>query len=117
MYNKDNPPLDSPPLCGTEMLTDKTEWLKELIANNDLHKFYGSGEWQTLAAKARDMQHNECQRCKAKGYYSPCEIVHHIKYVREFPELALSIENLECLCKNCHEEEHKKKRFVNVERW
>lgn len=113
MYAQDTPPSLPPP-----MSTDRVEWLKELITNNDLHKFYGSSEWQALAAQARDMQHNECQRCKAKGYYSPCEIVHHIRYVKKFPELALSLENLECLCKNCHEEEHKiKNKFVNDERW
>jgi 5-methylcytosine-specific restriction endonuclease McrA len=82
-----------------------------------MHEFYGSAEWQELAERARDRQHNECQRCKARGYYSPCEAVHHIMYVKQHPELALSIENLECLCRACHEEEHKNKKFMNIERW
>ena len=69
------------------------------------------------ALNETEEQHNECQRCKAAGYYSPCEIVHHKKYVRKHPELALDINNLECLCRNCHENEHKKKIFMNEERW
>lgn len=95
----------------------KLIWIKGLIAKNDLNPFYFSAEWKELAKIARDAQHNECQRCKEKGYYSPCEFVHHIKYVKEYPELALSIENLECLCRNCHEEEHKKNKYMNEERW
>lgn len=107
----------SPLFCMEKMTEEKLRWLRKLIRENNLHSFYASGEWQALAAQARDEQHNECQRCKANGYYSPCEIVHHIKYVRKYPELALSIENLECLCRNCHENEHKKQTFMNEERW
>lgn len=96
---------------------EKIQWLRELIRKNDLHPFYGSAEWQALAARARLEQHNECQDCKERGYYSPCEAVHHIKPVRKYPELALSIDNLRCLCRNCHENAHKKKSFMNIERW
>lgn len=99
------------------MEKEKLRWLKSLIKKRDLHDFYSSKEWQVLAKQTRKEQHNECQRCRRRGYYSPCDIVHHIKYVKEYPELALTADNLECLCKNCHEEEHKKKAFVNEERW
>lgn len=95
----------------------KLQWLRSLIRKNNLHDFYSSLEWQVLAARARGREHNECQRCRAKGYYSPCDVVHHIKYVKRYPELALSIDNLECLCRACHEEEHTKKSFINEERW
>ena len=93
-------------------------WLRGLVIENNMHPFYSSEEWRKAAALARQEQHNECQRCKEKGYYSPCEMVHHIKYVKDRPELALTITNLECLCRNCHEEEHaEEKRFMNEERW
>lgn len=92
--------------------------IKEIIKANDMRRFYGSWEWRSLAARARTLQHNECQRCKARGLYVPCDIVHHKKYVKEFPELALTLENLECLCKDCHELEHMNERsFLNEERW
>jgi 5-methylcytosine-specific restriction endonuclease McrA len=95
----------------------KLNWIKSLIAKNDMHEFYGSAEWQALAARTREAQHNECQRCKEKGFYSPCEAVHHVMHVKKHPELALSMENLECLCRACHEEAHANKNYINVERW
>lgn len=108
----------STPLPHEKMTEEKLKWIKKQIADNNLHPFYTSAEWKKLAATARVEQHNECQRCKKKGYYSPCDIVHHKKYVKDYPQLALSIDNLECLCHNCHEEEHKKKKsFVNEEKW
>ena len=99
-----------------------TERIKELIKANNLHEFYTSRTWQKVAAQARAVQHNECQRCRAKGIYKPCEVVHHKKYVKMFPELALNVDNLECLCFECHEEEHERafgctKEPLTPERW
>nr|DAI76757.1 MAG TPA: HNH endonuclease [Caudoviricetes sp.] len=94
------------------------EWVRSLISQNELYRFYTSAEWERLAAKARDQQHNECQRCKANGFYSPCEAVHHIKYVKRRPDLALDIGNLECLCRECHETEHgRNSKPLTPERW
>lgn len=94
------------------------EWIRILVLKNDMHDFYSSSEWSKLAARAREMQHNECQRCKAKGYYRACEIVHHKLYVKLRPDLALDLDNLECLCRECHEEEHAERQvFINEERW
>lgn len=92
---------------GAEVEKEKLMWLQEMIRKNNLHGFYSSAEWQRLAATAREQQHNECQRCREMGCYSPCAAVHHIRRVKKYPELALSIENLECLCRACHEEEHR----------
>ncbi|MGI6042125.1 MAG: HNH endonuclease [Candidatus Alectryocaccobium sp.] len=96
----------------------EVEEIKKMIRQNDLHRFYVSAEWRTLATAARVQQHNECQRCKARGYYKACEIVHHKRYVKKFPQLALDPDNLECLCKECHEEEHhKNEKPLTQERW
>lgn len=96
----------------------ETEEIRACIRKGDLHPFYTSAEWLKLAAMARAEQHNECQRCKAAGYYAPCEIVHHKLRVKEHPERALDLDNLECLCQKCHNEEHRKARgYVNEERW
>lgn len=43
--------------------------------------------------------------------------VHHRKYLRKFPELAMSYDNLELLCEQCHYEEHHKSEQLNEERW
>jgi 5-methylcytosine-specific restriction endonuclease McrA len=43
--------------------------------------------------------------------------VHHKKYLRKFPELAMDYDNLELLCDECHYEEHHKREQLNEERW
>lgn len=87
--------------------------IKRFIQEDRLDKFYTSRQWRRVALQARTVQHNECQRCKARGYYKPCDVVHHKKHVRLFPNFALDLENLECLCFDCHEEEHGRGRFKN----
>ena len=85
--------------------------IKKMIQEDRLDKFYTSRQWRRVARQVRELQHNECQRCKAQGFYEPCEVVHHKKYIKYFPELALKIDNLECLCFECHEEEHGRGRY------
>ncbi|MFC6038416.1 HNH endonuclease [Paenisporosarcina macmurdoensis] len=64
--------------------------------------------------------------CKKNGKYHRAECVHHIKEVKPHPFLSLTINNLMCLCKQCHNKvhdrmaEHMKKKenhFMNEERW
>ncbi|WP_036072049.1 HNH endonuclease [Paenilisteria rocourtiae] len=100
-----------------------TPKLYKLIQTNQLIKFYKSREWLELRLVALKRDNYECQRCKKKRRYRKADCVHHIKYVKEFPYLALTLSNLECLCNTCHNEEHdrlpnqKKKEPINQERW
>lgn len=70
--------------------------------------------------------------CKARGRYRRGSIVHHVKHLRDRPDLALSIwdpetgeRQLLTVCKWCHEAEHPealtpqrpKKEPVTQERW
>nr|WP_245741843.1 HNH endonuclease signature motif containing protein [Pisciglobus halotolerans] len=96
--------------------------LKEYIAANDMIRFYKSKEWRKLRAIAKKRDHNECQMCKANGKYSKGDMVHHIKEVKDNPELALALSNLQTLCNACHNKVHdklpnQKKKFTNEERW
>ncbi|MFR0798525.1 MAG: hypothetical protein ACLSHJ_07090, partial [Oscillospiraceae bacterium] len=59
------------------------------------------------------MDHFECRHCKARGRFRKGRIVHHVKHLRDRPDLALSVfdpdtgaRQLETLCKACHELEH-----------
>jgi 5-methylcytosine-specific restriction endonuclease McrA len=102
---------------------------KQLIAyiqSGQLMKFYKSREWMALRKKALERDHFECQRCKDLGKYHKAECVHHVKEVKPFPHLALSLSNLKCLCNACHNAVHDRmadhlqqhgKKFVNEERW
>lgn len=101
-------------------------WILSLIAKDELHSFYVSGEWKKVRRTVLKKQKRRCWDCMQK---SPARItagvtVHHVKPVRERPDLALSEfdeagnVNLVCLCESCHwERHHQRKAFVNPERW
>ena len=101
-------------------MNEKTlEWIQELIAKNNVHEFYVSPVWRRMQAQILKENHFECERCKKKGLVVKATTVHHRKYLRQYPELALDPNNLESICKRCHYNEHhrKKPEFTNQERW
>jgi 5-methylcytosine-specific restriction enzyme A len=68
-------------------------------------RFYNSDVWRRLRlSKLR--QDPLCQRCLLKGFLVLALIAHHVKERRDFPELALEIDNLESLCASCHSALH-----------
>nr|WP_259544984.1 HNH endonuclease signature motif containing protein [Heyndrickxia oleronia] len=107
-----------------ELSNEKLKWLKGLIREDKLVKFYQSREWRELRLVALERDNYECQSCKRRGKYSKAQNVHHIKEVKEYPELALELDNLESICIRCHNLEHKrlekyvkKNKWANDERW
>lgn len=94
-------------------------WIQKLILEDNLHEFYASSEWRRIRDKVLRDNHYECERCKKKGLVTPANTVHHRKYLRRYPELALDESNLEPICEKCHYEEHHKKLqgFISEERW
>jgi len=110
------------------------KWVQSLIETNNLHEFYTSSLWLQLRDEVLEEYHNECQDCKKRGKYTRATIVHHVKHLRKFPQLALSKTyineygqeqiQLKPVCKNCHEYvEHperlrwNKKKPLTEERW
>lgn len=85
-----------------------TAWIVEQINSGKAYRFYLTPQWEHLRDRKKAMEHNECERCRARGKYSPCEAVHHKLYLKARPDLALDINNLECLCRECHYQEHHK---------
>lgn len=113
-------------------MTDKEiEFVKECIRQDDLHSFYVSGLWKRIRKEVLKMDHNECQRCKARKIYTKATTVHHVNHVKQHPELALEIwyvwkgrtrRNLISLCHDCHEAVHgyrklKEGKLLTEERW
>ena len=83
------------------------EWVKD----NTPKRFYKSYDWQLRRAEVLALDKWECQMCKAKGKYSKAVIVHHIKHLKDRPDLAMQIydgeqRQLISLCRACHEECH-----------
>ena len=98
--------------------------LVELIRADKVKEFYWTKEWRIIRKVRRQKDNNECQRCMRAGRYTPADMVHHKKEVRQHPELALELDNTECLCNPCHNREHPEKlngyqrrKFDNEEQW
>lgn len=73
-------------------------------------KFYSSKAWQDCRNEYMKRAHHLCENCLRKGIYKPAEIVHHIIEIDpitiEHPEIALNFDNLEAVCRDCHDEYH-----------
>lgn len=107
--------------------------LQRLIDDGHAEKFYSWKSWGKVRQEVFKLDHWECQKCKRKGRYRKGYIVHHIKHLKDRPDLAMSVfdpetgeRQLETVCKECHEEEHPEslKQFnfepkipVTEERW
>lgn len=111
------------------------EKLQRLIDEGKADNFYQWAIWKMMREQVMKHDHYECQLCKAKGRYRKGVIVHHVKHLKDRPDLALSMwdgeeRQLVTVCKQCHEELHPEsqrqyitsetdepKGFMNEERW
>lgn len=108
--------------------------IKELIAEGRIDKFYNDRYWRNFSKNVIAEQNNECQLCKARGRARRATILHHVKHLKKFPQLAYSRyyydtdgkmhRQLLALCHSCHEEQHPERRwserqekYTNEERW
>lgn len=106
--------------------------LVSLLTAGQEYKFYSWPEWRALRLEVLRLDRYECQHCKAAGRYRKGYIVHHVKHLRQRPDLALSVfdpdtgqRQLSTLCKQCHELEHpeSQRQFqpkalpITAERW
>jgi 5-methylcytosine-specific restriction endonuclease McrA len=75
------------------------------------HKFYSSKKWQDCRNAYASSKRWLCERCLAKGLYHKGSIVHHKIYIDDDnlddDSITLNFDNLELLCRSCHELEHK----------
>jgi len=96
----------------------------------EARKFYKSKKWRTLRAKVLERDNHECQWCKKDGKVTlrndATLEVDHIKELEKYPELALDMNNLRTLCRDCHNKRHKRFNYDpenvreikwNDERW
>lgn len=77
--------------------------------NPDIQEKYNSQRWKKLR-KFKKQVNPFCERCFAKGKYIPTYIVHHKEYINEDnymdDNVFFNLDNLESLCKSCHNAEH-----------
>jgi len=93
-----------------------------LIMKEYAERFYSSPAWQETRRAYRKSRRNLCEICFAKGYFKPCEIVHHkVELTPENindPNITLNWDNLQCVCRECHAEIHmRRKRRYKVDKY
>ena len=64
-------------------------------------RFYALARWRDLR-RAKLRADPLCEPCKAGGVITPAEHVHHKRPRKTHHELAFEWENLESVCKPCH---------------
>ena len=73
--------------------------------------FYSSQAWRDCREAYRKQARGLCEICLKKGIYKSGDIVHHIKHITPAninnPEITLSFENLELVCRDCHADLHR----------
>ena len=110
------------------MFTDKQlntgKWVRKLSAESyrGWKAFYHTTEWKRKRKEVLKRDHNAFVRCRQLGKYTKAVTVHHVKHLKDVPELALTADNLVSLCKDCHEAMHpeknkKKSGYRNEEKW
>ena len=81
------------------------------MAREFAKQFYNSKKWKNAREFKIAAQHGICERC-GKSYSSRQLIVHHKIYLTPQnicdENISLNQDNLECVCKFCHNEEHLK---------
>lgn len=70
---------------------------------------YESRKWKSKQRAIMRRDGYMCQACKRYGRKREARVVHHIKHVDTFPELAYTDSNLISLCIECHNREHPEK--------
>lgn len=75
---------------------------------------YRSAKWKQKRARILRRDAYMCQRCRRYGKITDATIVHHIKEVDAYPELAWKDDNLESLCMKCHNIMHPEKGRAGI---
>lgn len=80
-------------------------------------EFYSSTAWKETRKAYAKSQQGLCEICRAKGILKPGEIVHHKVHIDpkniEDPNITLSWNNLQLVCREHHAEIHdsRKRRY------
>lgn len=109
-----------------------SDQIRTLIANGCIEDFYKDWSWRKLALQIIREHHKECAKCREAHRLTRATLVHHVKPLKQYPELAYSRtykdadgEHMQLmpLCHDCHECIHergiyaKPHGFVNEEKW
>src|SRR5690625_3152562 len=70
--------------------------------DKEVKQFYNSKAWEVCRTNVLIKHHYLCQECLKNKIIKVYDVVHHIKPLKDHPELALTEDNLIPLCHACH---------------
>ena len=76
---------------------------------SETNPFYLTPRWQRKRAAILRRDKYQCQECRRYGRMREAKEVHHIKHLKDYPELAFDDNNLISLCSACHRKMHPEK--------
>ena len=83
--------------------------------NADIERFYTTQAWRKSRASFLKERGGLCEICMSKGLIEPAVHVHHKMPITadnlDDPKITLDHSNLMALCEECHQEQHRKKRW------
>ena len=92
------------------------------MTEKEIKHFYNSSDWKRKRVEILKRDNWECQDCVSRvksnenlrGYervINRANEVHHVKELREYPNLALEDDNLISLCTVCHNKRHGRETY------
>lgn len=81
----------------------------------EIEAFYTSRRWRSFRKSYLQKVGGLCENCRKKGLIRPATEIHHkIRITEENvrnPKITLNFDNVRALCDECHDQEHRKKRW------
>ena len=87
--------------------------------NDTVKSFYNSKNWQITREAYKTSVGGLCEICRDKGIIKPGVIIHHKIHITpeniNDPNITLSWNNLQCLCRECHGLQHRAAKRYKVD--
>ena len=81
----------------------------------EIERFYTTTAWRKCRASFMQEKNGLCEICLAKGLIEPAVHVHHKTAIApenlSDPAVTLNHANLMALCEECHQDQHRKRRW------
>ena len=81
----------------------------------NIERFYTTQAWRKCRASFLKERRGLCEICLSRGIIEPAAHVHHREPITpdnlSNPKITLNHANLMALCEQCHQEQHRKKRW------
>ncbi len=79
------------------------------MRRDKVDKLYHTQGWAKVRRLALERDHNLCQVCQRKGLFTIADTVHHKTHARDDETKFYELDNLESICRECHNKEHPEK--------